>query len=362
MINKIEVTRPQLYDEVWSEPISKLSKKYGLSDVGLAKVCKRNNIPRPPAGYWAKVASGHKVKNQPLPKMPDEKPIQFHISTKRISKEDPALSNEVETLIAFEKRAENRIIVPEKLLNPLPCITTVRDELLSSKTWRDGLLHTETSPQIWVTKPMIPRALLVMDTLLKALESRGYAPEGIFGEPFSFGLYEQLQSQRTDRAIAADHGWGKPKGYSASDYERIPSGKLRIEIITKYSFGINGLRCKWVDGKKKRIEDCLNDFICELITWAAFERDKKLANERLQRECEERERIAAEKARREAEKQARIDRLHRDASNWKRATQLRGYIAAAVEVNVLGKPDTELAEWAKWAQAEADRLDPLCHA
>jgi hypothetical protein len=56
-----EVSRQELYAEVWSTPMIKLAKKYGLSDVGLAKVCKRNNIPRPGNGYWAKVAHGKKV-------------------------------------------------------------------------------------------------------------------------------------------------------------------------------------------------------------------------------------------------------------------------------------------------------------
>ena len=358
MNSTIEVTRQQLYDEVWSEPISKLSKKYGLSDVGLAKVCKRNGIPRPGNGTWSKLKHGHKVKKTPLPEMPDEKPIRFNTSIKGIGKEDPAMPKEAEALIAFEQREENRIVVPEKLLNPLTCIKTVRAELLSAKDWWDGLLHTETWPQIWVTKPLIPRALLVMDTLLKVLEARGYEPGGIFGEPLSFGIYEQLQSVRTKGAIADDHGWGKPEGYSASDYERIPSGRLKLEIITG-CYSSDGMRCKWIDGKKQRIEDCLNDFICGLIRRAAFDREKNLAHARWKQEYEERERIAAEEARLEAEKKARIERLYHDADNWAQANQLRDYIAAVVKKKTPNKSNAALLEWEKWARAEADRIDPL---
>ena len=36
-----EVTRKELYDLVWENPMSKLAKKYNLSDNGLRKVCKR---------------------------------------------------------------------------------------------------------------------------------------------------------------------------------------------------------------------------------------------------------------------------------------------------------------------------------
>ena len=46
----IVITRTELYERVWAEPIRKLSKEYGLSDVGLAKVCRRYDIPIPPRG------------------------------------------------------------------------------------------------------------------------------------------------------------------------------------------------------------------------------------------------------------------------------------------------------------------------
>jgi hypothetical protein len=43
----IELTRQELYDLVWETPTRHLCKQFGLSDVGLAKTCKRLNIPRP---------------------------------------------------------------------------------------------------------------------------------------------------------------------------------------------------------------------------------------------------------------------------------------------------------------------------
>ena len=55
-VMEIIFERTRLYEEVWSEPLTKLGKKYGLSDNGLRKVCKALNIPLPRAGHWAKVA------------------------------------------------------------------------------------------------------------------------------------------------------------------------------------------------------------------------------------------------------------------------------------------------------------------
>ncbi len=56
--------------------------KYGLSDVGLAKVCKRHDIPRPPVGYWAKVEHGKKVRRPKLPPAPGGATESFIIEPK----------------------------------------------------------------------------------------------------------------------------------------------------------------------------------------------------------------------------------------------------------------------------------------
>ena len=62
--------RNKLYEEAWAEPMHKLAKKYNLSDVGLAKICKKLKIPLPGRGYWAKKAAGKLVKKRPtLPKI-----------------------------------------------------------------------------------------------------------------------------------------------------------------------------------------------------------------------------------------------------------------------------------------------------
>ena len=48
------LTRQELHQLVWSEPIRLLSKKFDISDAGLAKLCRRHHIPVPRRGYWAK--------------------------------------------------------------------------------------------------------------------------------------------------------------------------------------------------------------------------------------------------------------------------------------------------------------------
>ncbi|GEM_PF-4959883 len=37
--------REKLYQEIWAEPVMQVAKRYGISDVGLAKICKKMKIP-----------------------------------------------------------------------------------------------------------------------------------------------------------------------------------------------------------------------------------------------------------------------------------------------------------------------------
>ncbi len=63
-----KLTRTELYEQVWTTPMRRLAPQYGLSDVGLAKIYEKLNIPRPPVGLWAK-KEGAKAPAQP--KLPD---------------------------------------------------------------------------------------------------------------------------------------------------------------------------------------------------------------------------------------------------------------------------------------------------
>ena len=63
----MSVTREKLYEEIWAEPNTKVSKRYGVSDSYLVRILKNLNIPRPPRGYWATVAAGIHSEKPPLP-------------------------------------------------------------------------------------------------------------------------------------------------------------------------------------------------------------------------------------------------------------------------------------------------------
>lgn len=61
------VSREQLYEEVWAEPMTAVAPKYKVSSSFLARICTRLKVPRPQRGYWAMYATGKRPKKPPLP-------------------------------------------------------------------------------------------------------------------------------------------------------------------------------------------------------------------------------------------------------------------------------------------------------
>jgi hypothetical protein len=71
-LKKEDLSREELFALVWEQPTSVLAKEMGISDVALAKFCKRMQIPKPPRGYWAQVEAGQVPRKPPLKAFIDE--------------------------------------------------------------------------------------------------------------------------------------------------------------------------------------------------------------------------------------------------------------------------------------------------
>jgi Phage integrase family len=71
--------RESLHELVWTAPVFEVAKRLGVSDVGLAKLCRRAEIPTPGRGYWARVESGQRVRRAPLPPAPESLPELLRI-------------------------------------------------------------------------------------------------------------------------------------------------------------------------------------------------------------------------------------------------------------------------------------------
>jgi hypothetical protein len=54
----LTLSREDLYELVCSKPMTELAQDFGLSDVALAKRCRKLAVHIPGRGYWARVAAG----------------------------------------------------------------------------------------------------------------------------------------------------------------------------------------------------------------------------------------------------------------------------------------------------------------
>ena len=73
------ISRDRLYDLVWSAPLKTIAVQFGISDVGLRKICVRASIPTPERGHWARKEAGKPVAKIKLPPRPPGMSDEVHI-------------------------------------------------------------------------------------------------------------------------------------------------------------------------------------------------------------------------------------------------------------------------------------------
>ena len=86
----------------------------------------------------------------------------------------------------------------------------------------------------------------------------------------------------------------------------------------------------------------------------------------MHRVWEEQERRRREREERKREEVDRLKALEEEARDWKRAEDIRAYVAAVQakatrEHGSIGS-DSELGQWIAWARHKADWIDPLVNA
>jgi hypothetical protein len=350
----ITLTRPQLYDLVWKEPMLSLSKRFKISDVGLRKMCRRLNIPVPQAGHWQKVKFGKKLSQVKLPKDFDGK----NTVSLEIRNQQSEIDNRLPSFrsIKEEIKSDPRLFltVPEKLTNPDKLIVAARNQLLNHKEFSryQGVLttHGETI-DIRVSKKFVARSLRFMDTLIKALKTRGHdiqIQSSGWKKITSVVMGEQniriLFRERLNRVIVNN---GR---YNSTELQ--PSGVLYFRLEGENSR-------EWTDNETP-FENFLPDIVAKLELEG--HKMKILASER-QKAREKRE--AEERIRKELEKR-RLEEFN-DFKNllgklprWQKARQLREYLNELEKSAIANDSITsEFNNWISRAREKTDWYDPM---
>jgi len=109
-------SREDIYAAVWETPISRLAEQYGISDNGLAKICRREDIPYPPRGYWAKHEVGKAPERTPLSE-PDRASRPITIYPTPLPEPPADLPDDVRRQIEGIHAEASSITVAERLVN-----------------------------------------------------------------------------------------------------------------------------------------------------------------------------------------------------------------------------------------------------
>jgi hypothetical protein len=117
--------RQDLYDQVWTEPLRDVARRYGISDVALGKICKKLDVPRPPRGHWAKKAVGKHGKQPPLPPLREGVPAEYRPRPGLDPWVDLGVGEEAAQLLARERTRSMVTRVANTITAPRPMIRLV---------------------------------------------------------------------------------------------------------------------------------------------------------------------------------------------------------------------------------------------
>lgn len=346
-MKKILFTREELYELVWTKPLSVLAREYQISDNGLRKICKKMQIPLPSIGHWQKVRSGIKVKIVRLPnKYSGKNEVTLN---KRSLENDSPIGKYYQLKKEIENEPNLPLTVPDKLIKPDKLIIETRQCLRNEKICynphRGIIASRECVLNVRVSRHNISRALRFMDALIKLLRIRGHDIKIDYGRTYAI-VYEG----RIEVSVKEKLKYDMNKRFGFKDYSA--AGLL--------SFKIEGIRERtWVDDKLP-IEDKLSSMLAKLEVMGLELREFRIRNEILQREREEKERIEREKKKREENEIRNFTSLFMSASRLHQANILRDYIKTFESNNKQnGIQSEEQKNLITWAKAKIEWYDPL---
>jgi hypothetical protein len=349
-----KITRKELYELVWQEPMLALSKKYQISDTGLRKICKRLNIPVPQMGYWQKVKHGKKVARPKLPELPEDKGEVLLDIRSDILVYDPwgkGALNDLEKRILEDKHLQ--LSVPGRLTNADDLIVQAKKSLESHKPghFDGGLVRASFGElDIIVNYKSTSRALRIFDTIIKGLRTRGHEVIVRYQDTFAIVAGEEIKLKLRERLRREKV---KNPNYSWEDTVYHATGLLYLKVdrwSSEYEFK---------DGSTQ-LEEQMPRIIAKLELTGAKLKHERQEREKYRAEQKEKERIQLEIIKKKEKDQNDFKELLQQALQWHQATILRNYIEALKEnLTRDGVLTMEQNNWFRWAQDKTDSFDPL---
>lgn len=381
-LQQIPTDRDTLYAEVWANPVTIVAARYGLSDVGLAKICRALNIPLPSRGYWAKLKAGRVMKQVPLPKLKGPVPSTtrlIRLTDQEAQERQASKQAASKVKKQVEKQVEQIAVLPDANAPLHPLVATTMRRLSAKGNWPTNpalRLSPKEVLHVSVTQESLDRAIRLLDAVLKALSSYSITvaidvaqgktflefPET--GTRLELELTEQVR--RSNHVLTRAEELAKKRYYSSDwrnrgEYPQIPQYDYTPTGVLKLSLGRWPSK-SWSDTPRTQLGERLATIVSGTI---AFEQEVHA------QEMESARRRAAHQMAVEQYKAA-VERRKLEVENFKdlelqaesleRAERLRT-LANTAEHQALSSEGVceELCDWLAWVRAKADWLDPFVH-
>ena len=348
-----QTTRQALFEKVWAEPMRLLAPKFGLSDVGLAKLCRRVGVPLPPMGYWAR--SAKKRRRPHLPPAADGQNETITITSNHVRRVDVTadLPKDIAELRSALNQ-ETEIGVPATCPRNYPMF-----DRWDTADRRAGFSLSDRRPALSDIEKRRRKILYAIIRQIEKWEGRITAVDQhkfkieIGSNELAFTLREP--SNRVQRPLTQQ----EMRWYSDRDSmpDLKPSGKLRLLIEEYFD---RPIQKSWGDLPGKQLETRAREVLDGLLIALSESRRRRLHWEdyHRQRALEEQQRLATEERRREEE--AKLQKLKGEAAAWFEANRIRQYVAAALRgARRCRAPMSKIKAWAASARTMANSLDPL---
>lgn len=320
-MSKITFTRQELYDLVWSTPLSTLSLKYGMSYHKLRNACIKMNIPLPDYGHWMRVQHKKPVHIKDLPtESTSITAITFNLGNDpdKVTKRATEGRNDLKKKLLSDKKLP--FTVPSKLRNPDQLIVAALNDLTNEKhpDYSTGLINTSGGIlDITVAPKNVQRALRFMNALIGLVIGRGHevkiTDNGtcaiVFGEEIVICLQEKLRIEETKDK----YGW-RSRQYFPSD------------VLTFRMWKNHRHRQKvWGTGKQN-IEELLPDILVNLELLAKNEKEERKRREEEHKIWLEKQKIENELKEQKDNEFKRFKKMLFQATLLHKANILRDYV------------------------------------
>ena len=356
----------------WSAPMRDLAAKVGMSDVGLKKLLAARGVSAPPQGYWNKARAGKPVpKCRPVPaRRPgeigrirlDRRFASVLPAAEPTSSSGPFASRvvpeDLEALRAQELQAIGKVAVRKTLdrlhagLSDLLRKEERRREKAASDRWAWDLPKFDG--------PLDKRRLRILNAIFLALSKRDH-----WGEAFERDGEIHATAIVGDTRVGIDVAIVGPHMTVIRQGRQLPSPDLpaKTPLAVRVRSGWDGdLTEEWKDDRSGTVESRITEITAGLIV--AGERQFRIGLRRAEefREQQRLREVALRREQAEARNRERLKNLHRSGELLRQANDLQALIAQVREVVAAGTTAIEaatLADWERWALAEADRTDPI---